>query len=195
MTENNRLGPKIRMLRESKKMSVEELAEASRLRAELIEQLEAGALVPSLTPLLAISRALGVRLGTFVDDQPQAGPVVSRSSELGKDKDKVVRFSGKSAEGKSSVLDYYPLASDKQDRHMEPYIIDMHPQKENHELSAHEGEEFIYVMAGEVELFYGTEKFRISQGDSIYYDSVVPHDLHVYGDKDAKILAVIYTPL
>ena len=50
-------------------------------------------------------------------------------------------------------------------------------------------------MAGEVELFYGTEKFRISQGDSIYYDSVVPHDLHVYGDKDAKILAVIYTPL
>ena len=195
MTENNRLGPKIKSLRDSKNMSAEDLAEASRTRVELIEQLEAGALVPSLTPLLAIARALGVRLGTFVDDEPQRGPVVTRRGDVGKNDGKVVRFSGKSADEKNSALNFFPLASDKQDRHMEPFVIDMHPVEETHELSCHEGEEFIYVLKGEVELFYGNEKYVIGEGDSIYYDSVVPHDLHVCGNADARILAVIYAPL
>jgi len=51
-------------------MSVEELAEASQSSVELVKQLENGALVPSLTPILKIARALGVRLGTFLDDMP-----------------------------------------------------------------------------------------------------------------------------
>ena len=61
-------------------------------------------------------------------------------------------------------------------------------------LSSHEGEEFIYVMKGEIEVLYGQETYLVSEGDSIYYDSVVPHDLHAFGD-EAKILAVVYTPI
>lgn len=68
MSEENRVGSKIRQLREAKEMTVEELAETSQSNVELIQQLENGALVPSLTPLLKIARALGVRLGTFLDD-------------------------------------------------------------------------------------------------------------------------------
>ncbi|WP_048043793.1 helix-turn-helix domain-containing protein, partial [Methanosarcina mazei] len=76
MSEENRVGSKIRQLREARDMTVEELAEASQSSSELIQQLENGALVPSLTPLLKIARALGVRLGTFLDDMPQSGPVL-----------------------------------------------------------------------------------------------------------------------
>ena len=48
-------------------------------------------------------------------------------------------------------------------------------------------------MDGEIEILYGQDSYVVSTGDSIYYDSIVPHDLHAYGG-DAKILAVVYTP-
>ena len=191
MSEENRLGIKIRQLREAREMTVEELAEESQNNVDLIKQLENGALVPSLTPLLKIARALGVRLGTFLDDMPQSGPVVVRAGTS----EKVVRFSGKVEQAKESALDFYSLASDKADRHMEPFIIDIHPSsEEKHKLSSHEGEEFIYILKGEIEIFYGKDTHKLSAGDSIYYDSIVPHDVHATGEESAKILAVIYAP-
>ena len=192
MIEENRVGSKIRQLREAKEMTVEELAEASQSSEELIQQLENGALVPSLTPLLKIARALGVRLGTFLDDMPQSGPVIIRAGRS----ENVVRFSGKTEKPKKSALEFYSLASDKADRHMEPFIIDIHPSPdESHQLSSHEGEEFIYVLSGEIEIFYGKDVQRLNAGDSIYYDFIVPHDVHAAGEEDAKILAVVYAPL
>ncbi|MDD3043170.1 MAG: XRE family transcriptional regulator [Methanosarcinaceae archaeon] len=191
MPEENRVGKKIRQLRETQKMTVEQLAETSNSSVELIEQLENGALVPSLTPLLKLARALGVRLGTFLDDMPQSGPVVIRAGHS----ENVVRFSGKTEQPKKSALDFYSLASDKADRHMEPFIIDIRASpEESHKLSSHEGEEFIYVLSGEIEIFYGKEVHNLREGDSIYYDSIVPHDLHTAGAGDARILAVVYAP-
>ena len=191
MSVKNRVGSKIRQLREAQDMTIEELAGASQSSVELIQQLENGALVPSLTPLLKIARALGVRLGTFLDDVPQSGPVIVRTGQS----ENVVRFSGKTERPKKSALDFYSLASYKADRHMEPFIIDIHPSSEDsHRLSSHEGEEFIYVLSGEIEIFYGKDVHKLNIGDSIYYDSIVPHDLHAAGKEDAKILAVIYAP-
>jgi len=192
MSDENKIGEKIRQIRESQDISREQLAQASQNSVELIERLESGALVPSLTPLLKIARALGVRLGTFMDDAPQTGPFVVKA---GKSKN-IIHFSGKDDTSKESALDFYSLAYGKGDRHMEPFVIDVHPPKtDDYKLLSHEGEEFIYVMNGEIEISYGSESYLISEGDSIYYDSVVPHDLHAYGGKDAKILAVVYAAL
>lgn len=78
---------------------------------------------------------------------------------------------------------------------MEPFLIDVHPAGEEQcAPSSHEGEEFIYVLSGEIEVSYGQERYRLSEGDSIYYDSVVPHDVHGVGNGSARILAVVYTP-
>ncbi len=118
-------------------MSVEELAETSQSSVELVKQLENGDLVPSLTPLLKIARTLGARLGTFLDDGSQSRPVIVRAGLL----KNVVSFPGKAEIPTKSSLEFYSLASDKADRHMEPFIIDIHPSpKENHKLSSHEGE-------------------------------------------------------
>ncbi len=185
------VGEKIRQLRESKQISVEELARESQLSVELVKRLESGALIPSLSPLLKIAKALDVRLGTFLDDAPQSGPVVIKSGKS----DSVIRFSGENNDLNKSKLEFYSLASGKTDRHMEPFLIDVHPPiTEDYELSSHEGEEFIFVMDGEIEVIYGKENYLVSKGDSIYYDSVVPHELHAH-DVEAKILAVIYTPI
>ena len=62
-------------------------------------------------------------------------------------------------------------------------------------LSSHEGEEFIYVMEGTMEISYGQSSYLLNEGDSIYYDSIVPHHVHAYQGQEAKILAVVYTPI
>lgn len=192
MSEKNLVGNKIRQLRESREMSVEELAEASHSSVELIQQLENGALIPSLTPLLQIARALGVRLGTFLDDITQTSPVIVRSGKS----EQIVRFSGNCSTTQNSTLEFSSLASNKIDRHMEPFLIDVHPLRcADINLSAHEGEEFIYVLKGQIEIMYGKEKYNLNVGDSIYYDSVIPHHVHASGENEAQILAVVYTPL
>jgi quercetin dioxygenase-like cupin family protein len=88
-----------------------------------------------------------------------------------------------------------PLAGTKAGRHFEPFIIDITPaDKPAISLSAHEGEEFIFVLSGEIEISYGKETYRLSEGDSIYYDSVVDHHVHAAADYPARILAVVYAP-
>lgn len=192
MNKDNKIGNKISQLRQDSNVTIEQLANNSQLSVEFIEKIEAGQLAPSLSPLLKIARGLGVRLGTFLDDAPQIGPVIVRKGHC----EKIVRFSGNDKSNKQSILDFSSLGADKKDRHMEPFIVDVHPlEGENINLSSHEGEEFIYVLSGEIEVYYGKDKITIKTEDSIYYDSIVPHYVHAGGNTDARILAVIYTPL
>lgn len=191
MSADNKIGTKVRQLRDAKQMTIEELAEQSQCHAEQIRQIEAGALLPSLTPLLQISRALGVRLGTLLDDDPLDGPVVFKTTES----PSVLRFSGKDPNATSSNLDFYSMGAGKRDRHMEPFMIDVKPRTgAAPPLSAHEGEEFIFVLSGTIQINYGRTSYELAAGESIYYDSVVPHDVHAKGDAIARILAVVYAP-
>ena len=76
---------------------------------------------------------------------------------------------------------------------MEPFIIDINPTVETDFVqSSHEGEEFIYVLNGKIEIKYGKSVYTLSEGDSIYYDSVVDHHVHAAEDSPAKIMAVVY---
>jgi len=190
MTVEHKVGAKVRQLREQRELSCAELAAQSECHVTLIEQIEAGDLVPSLTPLMNIARALGVRLGTLLDDESHEGPVMVKGNDL----PKVVRFSGKDPEATKSNLDFYTLGAGKKDRHMEPFVIDVQPRAgQAPPLSSHEGEEFIYVLTGNIEINYGQTTYNLAAGDSIYYDSIVPHDVHAAGGA-ARILAVVYAP-
>ena len=190
MTHVKNVGEKVRKIRESKNLSQEELADRSKLSKELIVSIEENKELPFLAPLIRIARSLGVRLGTFLDDSSEPGPVIARKG-IRKGQ---VSFSHDVSKDLSH-LSFNPLASDKADRHMEPFMIDIQPIKDcEFSLSSHAGEEFIYVLSGDIELSYGTEVFKISAGESIYYDSVVNHHVHTANDKPARILAVVYAP-
>lgn len=186
------VGFKIKSLRESKGLSVEEIAERSGLSVDQINNIENGQNLPSLGPLIKIARALGVRLGTFMDDNDALGPVVTRAEE--REQNRSISFSNDAVDARKH-MEYHPLAQQKAGRHMEPFIIDINPEDaHNFQLSAHEGEEFIYVMDGEVEIVYGKDTYLLKEGDSIFYDSIVKHHVHGAPGKSAKILAVVYIP-
>jgi len=192
MTEENRIGSKITTLRESLQLSREELAERCDCDVSVIEKLEAGQIAPSLAPLIKITRALGVRLGTLLDDDSGVGPVITRKD----DAEEVARLKSLETSSDGGVLDFFSLAEGKAARHMEPFLIDVSPATPgSHALSSHEGEEFVYVLGGQIEIEYGKDLHVLSPGDSIYYDSIVPHRVSAAGDADARLLAVVYAPL
>ena len=189
---NTVVGSKIKGIRESKGLTLEEVAERSGLSLDQITSIETDQNLPSLGPLIKIARALGVRLGTFMDDNDALGPVVCRAEE--RESKSSISFSNGAADARKH-MEYHPLAQQKAGRHMEPFIIDINPEEEpNFQLSAHEGEEFIYVMQGEVEIVYGKDTYSLKEGDSIFYDSIVKHHVHGAPGKSAKILAVVYIP-
>jgi mannose-6-phosphate isomerase-like protein (cupin superfamily) len=74
---------------------------------------------------------------------------------------------------------------------MEPYII--MPAFREKGVFSHEGEEFMYVLEGRHEFIYNGKKYLLHEGDSIYFDSIVPHTGRSVGKKKAKILAVMYS--
>ncbi len=193
MTDNKSIvGAKIRSLRETKNLSVEEIAERSGLTMEQIDSIENDVNLPSLGPLIKIARALGVRLGTFMDDNDALGPIVCRAAD--REKNSSISFSNGATDARRH-MEYHPLAQQKAGRHMEPFVIDIHPEESpQFQLSDHEGEEFIYVMQGEIEVVYGKETYNLKEGDSIFYDSIVKHHVHGAPGKSAKILAVVYIP-
>ncbi len=190
MPAENTIGEKIKQIREMRKVSIDELSERSGMDIALVQKIEEGKNVPSLAPLIKIARALGVRLGTFLDDSDSYGPVVVRAG----DHQKGVRFTSQSSEVREH-LNFFSLAFDKAGRNMEPFIVDIEPgQQSDYMLSSHEGEEFIYVLEGEVEINYGKEIYKLGKGDSIYLDSIVLHNVHAGNKQSARILAVIYAP-
>ena len=171
---NTFVGSKIKGLRETKNLSIEEIAERSGLTVEQITSIENDQNLPSLGPLIKIARALGVRLGTFMDDNDALGPVVCRAAD--REKDSSISFSNGATDARKH-MEYHPLAQQKAGRHMEPFVIDINPEDApEFQLSAHEGEEFL------------------KEGDSIFYDSIVNHHVHGAPGKSAKILAVVYIP-
>ena len=190
MPKSINIGEKIKNLRESKNITREELSERSGLNLDQIVSIEENINLPSLAPLIKIARVLGVRLGTFLDDNDELGPVVTRK----KDKTESISFSNNASELRKH-MDYYSLSKAKSGRHMEPFIIDIIASEAEFTLSSHEGEEFIYVFEGTVEINYGKDTYLLEPGDSIYYDSIVAHHVHSYNNSNAKILAVVYTPI
>ena len=192
MSDENRLGHKIVTLREAHHLSQQDLADRCGCDVSAIAELEAGEVPPSLAPLIKITRALGVRLGTLMDDDESLGPLYIGTSQM----EEVTRLKSLQTASDAGDLAYFSLAAGRPSRHMDPFIIPIDPSGETeHELVGHEGEEWLYGLEGEIEIEYGKELYVLHPGESIYYDSIVPHQVRAHEGQSARFLAVVYTPL
>lgn len=189
--EQNIVGKKIITLCNDRNIRIEELPERAGLTPAQIDKVINSDRIPSLGSLIKVARALGVRIGTFLDDSAELGPVVHRNSQ----REQAATFSSQLSDA-NSHLDFYALASQKAGRNMEPFIINIKPSMQHEPiLSSHEGEEFIYVLQGAVKIHYGNKEHVLYTGDSIYYDSIVEHLVEALNGESAQILAIVYAPL
>ena len=190
MVKESKVGERIRKYREGLGMSVETLAEKSGVEVAVVAAIEGGEVLPALGSLTKISRALGQRLGTFMDDLFKPDPIITRRADL----ESALAAGGEKSEtvaGRSYL--YQSLALGKPDRHMDPFYIEL-PADADDKFSSHEGEELIICAEGEVEIGYGEEKFVLKSGDTAYYNSVVRHSVRAAGGKAARIYGIVFMP-
>ena len=186
---SEKISQRIRQYMDKRGVDIDRLAEGTGLKKDFIETMLNENVYPPLGPLIKIARTLGVRLGTFLDDQETSDPYIVRQA------DRQSQFSVLAEKNKPASLNFFSLGMGKTDRHMEPFFIEVMPESASQKtLSSHEGEEWIAVLKGSIEVIYGKETYVLEEGDSVYYNSVVPHYVSARGGEKAQIHAVIYIP-
>ena len=179
------VGEKIRKARKEKGISIEELSSRTGFSVEMLSNLEKQKASPQIGTIIRLAKALKTVFGTLTSDQEDKNYSVVRQGER-----KVV---ARHASQKGHNYSYMSLASDVNKRHMETFIVKLEAQDSFEELSIHDGEEFIFVIEGEVKLRIEDKIEILSAGDSIYYFSNIPHQVSSNISGPTYILAVIYT--
>jgi transcriptional regulator with XRE-family HTH domain len=185
--EGMSIGQRVHKVREEKGLTTEDVGQRTGLGKKYLEQIEEGQVAPPLGVLIKVAKALDMKLGRFISTGEVKPFTVVRKDE----RQVVSRYT--SAQTDQYGYTYESLAPDKKDRYMEPFMVTLAPSKAKKELSTHAGQEFIYVLEGSLEVILEDYTDLLHPGDSIYYDSTVPHLVRCHGGKEAVILAVLYT--
>ena len=180
------LGSRIHETRQMRGLTLQDLSSRTGISLETLEKVEANKMIPPLGELIKLGKALEMKMGYFISPGVEKPMTVVHS-----DKRPVVSRHGKK---KSEQYGYFyeSLAPEKADRFMEPFLITMVPS-EVKELATHDGQEFIFVLEGEMRAQVGEQVEILRPGDAVYYDSSHPHLVKCHGDKPTRILAVLYT--
>lgn len=185
--KDTKIGDRIRRLRNTKGMSIRDFSERSGISELNISTIESDMMMPSLGNIINMAKALDVAVGDFFGESGDKLYCVVRSNE----RTVVSRFD--SADGKSCGYSYEALGQQKKNRNMEPFLVTLSPiEPLQVEPNQHAGEEFLFVLQGKVDVSLLDRKEVLSSGDSIYYDSSLPHIVACHGQEPATILAVIY---
>ncbi len=178
------IGERIRKIREEKGLSLEELSRLTGFDVQFLSNLEKNMAQPQLGTVIKLSKALDSAFGRLVSGVGDKLYSITRKNER--------RTVSRSTSQKSQkqVYVYKSLAPDVKGRHMEALLVQLEEDPEK-EVSVHEGEEFIFVLDGVVEMGIGEDNFELEPGDSVYYLSTTPHHIAAKRDK-ATILAVLY---
>jgi len=183
------VGERIKQVRDEAGLTLQDLAERTGYSSALINQIENHLVSPPLGALGKIAHALGVRIGDLWGEQAGEPYALVRKD----DRRQVSRFASK--EGVSYGYTYESLGFGKKGRRMEPFLITLEPPTvREHKPSVHDGEEFLFVISGRMEVLLAGHSDVLEPGDSILYDATLPHRVSCHGGEPAQILAVIWAP-
>ncbi len=188
MSEKNiKVGQRIKDLRIARGLSREDVAKKSGISEETIASIETHLVSPPLGNIVSLAKVFEVSVGDFFGEKGESAFCIVRSG----DRKTVSRFN--SSNGKSSGYTYEALGQQKKKKQMEPFLVTLTPAEVRQvEPNQHIGEEFIFVLEGKVEVRLLDHTDILNPGDSIYYDSTIPHIVACHGEQSATILAVIY---
>jgi transcriptional regulator with XRE-family HTH domain len=180
-----KVGENVREIRKRKGLSLQDMSHRTGLEIEVLSEIEEGKVAPPLGTIIKLSKALEMKTGFFISGTEELPYTIVR-------KDNRVLISRYDPEKSDRYgYEFYSLAPFKKNRHMEPLIVTLEPS-DIEERSTHDGQEFIYVLEGIMEVRLGDETHLLEPGDAIYYDSTVPHLVKSHGEHPTKILAVLH---
>jgi len=177
------IGEKIKELRKEKGLSIAELANRSELSQGLISQIERNMVTPSIVSLWKIAQSLQVSVGYFFDEEPKdiTNPVVKKNQR------KRITASNNNA--------IYELLSPDLNRKIEFLYITIKPgDYSTKDFVVHEGEECGIVIKGKLMVKMKDREYILEEGDSIYFDSTIPHKYINIGDEVCESIWAMTPP-
>ena len=166
------IGKKLRELRLQNDLTLEDLASRCELTKGFLSQVERNLTAPSIATLEDILEALGSNLSDFFHEEEERQIVFSTQ-------DYQVEW----------------VIPNAQKNQMEPILLTLYPHKKSHVLSAYQGEEFGYVLKGNVTIVCGSKKYKAKTHETFYMDGSKSHYLYNHGNSVAKILWITTPPM
>ncbi|MDA3916741.1 MAG: cupin domain-containing protein [Deltaproteobacteria bacterium] len=172
------IGKRIRWARLDKKITLDMMANETGMSKEFIKKIEGGDQRPSVGTLLQISKILHID-----------------SSFLLKEQDDTIKARSKAYTKRTDNYAYTPLTPNAENKHLKAFKIVVETGKSHAGVGfQHEGEEFVYVLKGRVEVKVGDNVNKLTKNDSLHFNSGVKHDLVNTGKTDAELVVVVYAP-
>ncbi len=173
-------GAKMKQLRQLRKLTFETLANKTGLSNRYLKEIEEGKVIPPVSAVIQISKALSIDSGSFLSAEEQEALAKKRRESFYK---------------RTQAYSYKTLTPEAESKHMKAFLVTIDPRQDHRMVDyRHEGEEFIYVLKGEVEVRVGENQNHLKKGETLHFDSGIPHKLRNLGDEEAKLLVVLYTP-
>ena len=172
------VGKRIKKVREQKKLTLNWMANETGYSIDYLKKIEAGKEIPPVGTLLTISRALDLDSGYFLRAQ---------ASNL----NKRIRAYTKRTENYA----YTTLTPGAENKHLKAFRVAIDPGKDHKGVGyQHEGEEFVYVLQGSVEITVGEHVNILEEGDSLHFNSGIRHRMRNISDIRSEMLVVVYGP-
>lgn len=172
------VGKRIKKARTDKKMTYDTLANETGFSVDFIKQVETGTITPPVGSLLQISRALGIDSGDLLKDEED------------RMQDRIKAYTKR-----TSNYAYTTLTPGAENKHLKAFRVKIDAMKDHKGVSYnHAGEEFVYVLEGNVEVVVGEHVNSLGPGDSLHFNSGIQHLLRNSGETDAELIVVIYNP-
>ena len=170
------VGKKIKQQRLKKKMSLDRVANETGFSIEYLKKVESGKKIPPVGALLQIARALEIDSGFFLKEQ---------ESNL--------RNRIKAYTKRTENYAYTTLTPGAENKHLKAFKVGIEPMTDHKGVGyQHEGEEFVYVLSGKIEVIVGDHVNTLDAGESLHFNSGIRHKLRNIGDEKAELVVVIY---
>ena len=185
MISEKNVGQRIRELRTSLGLTLEELADKTGFTKGYLSRVENSKKAPPVATLIRIATALEVTLSDIFEEQKSQDYVSL-----------VKRGERRSMARPGTIFGYYyeTLTRNYATKSMHPYIMTKPLNVKKQALFQHKGEEMIFMLEGTMKYFVGDREFLLEEGDCLYFDSDYEHYGVAVGDSDVKALLIIFTP-
>jgi transcriptional regulator with XRE-family HTH domain len=175
------LGKRLRALRKEHGLTLAQLGQRVDLSASYLSQIERSVTMPSLARLTTIARALDVEVRHFFEDD-MSSPCVVKLNQ------------GKRLSGTAYTI-VELLSADPSDKEIQPYRLVCQPGASRDQPPTYPGEEFGFVLKGQLTVTVGEEAFVLKAGDSIHYQTLQPHSWRNEGDEECIAIWAVSPPI
>lgn len=180
--KNKNIGQKLLAMRKKTGISLEYVSEKTGFTLDYLQDIESGKELPPVGDILTISRVLTVDPGELLQPDERRRQELSRK--------RIADF-----KVRESSYYYTVLTPRAKNKHLRAFRVTIPPKSEHPRVNyKHEGEEFVYVLEGGVEVTVGQKKHKLRKGDSLHFDSGIRHALRNTGKKPTVLIVTLYTP-